>query len=192
MSRIVAIERVVDTRDWEEVADGKFAPVPGSGNPRPCDHCGREHEVHVYVKLDDGSTMIVGSSCAKGDIAAPIKRAVARQHTLDRARAEWHAAVVRAEAAERAWQKVQRMQPPLLEQPEQGVFVMGDVTWKHRWRDPVRDPFDERDVRSMQLNWREKRMAELGFERGAYHYKSEAQALEDRLRRLERRSLGRT
>lgn len=58
MYKIVAIE---DTRSWD-FETGK--PISGSGCQRPCDHCGKAHDV-VVVLDDNGKRMDVGTTCAK-------------------------------------------------------------------------------------------------------------------------------
>lgn len=58
---IVAIH---DTRQVEAQGD-KIVRIPGSGEMRPCDHCGTGHEVHVTI-VNGAEEMIVGTSCARG------------------------------------------------------------------------------------------------------------------------------
>ncbi len=108
------ILKVVDTRDYEEVADGKWAPIPGSGNARECDRCGRLHEVHAYVETTGGETMVVGTGCMGlgPDVARKLatkaatfaRLAAEREHLLDQR--------VEREAAER---EVAAMVPPPVE-----------------------------------------------------------------------------
>ena len=65
-SRTTTIARLVavtDTRDMIEDGD-RFVPIPGTGDARPCDRCGRTHEVHATVELSDGTTATVGTGCA--------------------------------------------------------------------------------------------------------------------------------
>ncbi len=63
MDRIVKILEVVDTRTWEEGADDKWYPIPGSGIEHECDRCGRFHEIHATVLLESGKAAIVGTGC---------------------------------------------------------------------------------------------------------------------------------
>ena len=65
--KIVRIVRVVDTRTYEEVADDRWEPIPGSGDQNECARCGRMHEVHAHVALEDGTSAVVGTGCARGD-----------------------------------------------------------------------------------------------------------------------------
>lgn len=62
--KIVKVVSVVDTREYEEQGDS-FVPIPGSGNSNTCSRCGREHEIHWTVLLEDGQNAVVGGSCAK-------------------------------------------------------------------------------------------------------------------------------
>jgi hypothetical protein len=39
-----------DTRDYERDTTGKWKPVPGSGEHRPCDVCQHDHVVHVVLR----------------------------------------------------------------------------------------------------------------------------------------------
>ncbi len=51
--KILKVVSVVDTREYEEQGDS-FVPIPGSGNSNTCTRCGREHEIHWTVLLEDG------------------------------------------------------------------------------------------------------------------------------------------
>jgi len=66
--KIEKIISVVDTREYEEVGD-TWKPIPGSGEIRTCDRCSRDHEVHATVLLTNGSMMVVGTGCMKGENA---------------------------------------------------------------------------------------------------------------------------
>lgn len=68
------IIQVVDTRQYEEQGD-RWVPIPGSGNLRECDRCGRTHEVHATVKYADGTVKVVGTGCM--DLGKEIARKVA-------------------------------------------------------------------------------------------------------------------
>jgi hypothetical protein len=74
--RIARIIEIRDTRDFDYEVDAHgeevLKPVPGTGDPHDCDRCGRAHEVHATVELDDGSLAMVGSACANaGDGVSP-------------------------------------------------------------------------------------------------------------------------
>lgn len=61
---------IVDSREKVEVPDGRgdtrIVGVPGTGNRRPCDTCGKLHEIHVTVDTGNG-LRVVGLGCAKKD-----------------------------------------------------------------------------------------------------------------------------
>jgi len=60
--RMWKIEMVTDTRSWEP----GYGYIPGSGDPRSCDDCGKTHEIHVQIRnRETGKVMVVGSTCAK-------------------------------------------------------------------------------------------------------------------------------
>jgi hypothetical protein len=84
--KIVRIVSVVDTREYEEVSDGKFKPIPGSGSTATCSRCGRGHEVHATVELSDGTTTVVGTGCAnKMDMSIEVEmRAAASKASAGR------------------------------------------------------------------------------------------------------------
>lgn len=79
--RIVRVLEVVDTREYEEGPDGRFHPIPGSGNIRQCSRCRRDHEIHATVQLSDGATEVIGVGCARRenmDLDAAFKTGEAR------------------------------------------------------------------------------------------------------------------
>ncbi len=60
---MTTILQVIDTRERNYLTgDGKA--IPGTGDKRPCDCCGKDHEVHVYISGPSGR-QIVGTSCVK-------------------------------------------------------------------------------------------------------------------------------
>ena len=54
---------IVDVDDTREFDTAKRKPIPGTGDARECDHCGRSHEVHVHVATRDGRTATIGTGC---------------------------------------------------------------------------------------------------------------------------------
>lgn len=83
------ILEVADTRDLVEEGD-RWVRVPGSGDARLCDRCGRLHEVHVTVLGDDGAEHIVGVGCAHatGPTASLLRSAVSAAATVGKLRAQ--------------------------------------------------------------------------------------------------------
>lgn len=59
---------VADTRDFIE-HDDRWVPVPGSGDTRECDRCGRLHEIHATIEDATARTYTVGVGCANADDA---------------------------------------------------------------------------------------------------------------------------
>ncbi len=81
---IVRVLSVVDTREYEEQGD-KWIPIPGSGQESFCARCGRPHEILATVELSDGSTAVVGTSCAKDEsieVQRELKRGAANAKKL--------------------------------------------------------------------------------------------------------------
>ena len=97
VKRIVAVK---DTRTLEEQGD-RWVRIPGSGDIAQCDRCGRDHEVHVTVELEDGRTQVVGVSCAhaEGEMAVRLRSAVTASRTVEKLRAE----LARQQAEVDAW-----------------------------------------------------------------------------------------
>lgn len=56
------VRDVEDTRDVDLVGD-RWVPIPGSGDPIPCDCCGRIVVIHVVITRGE-ERKIVGRSCA--------------------------------------------------------------------------------------------------------------------------------
>lgn len=129
-ARIVKILDVVDTRDYVEVGD-TFKPVPGSGNLRECDRCGRVHEVHATVELSDGTRAIVGTSCAGAESLEVQKALAAGASRAKRvARQSRELAALRAKLAQLAQIAVEVEALPL-------PTVVGPVPYFPRY-DPTR------------------------------------------------------
>ena len=65
------VVEIRDTREKMEVDDGngdtRMVGIPGTGIRRPCDACGKVHEIHVHVQ-DGDKPLVVGLGCAKKDM----------------------------------------------------------------------------------------------------------------------------
>lgn len=88
--RITKIITVTDTREYEEQGD-RFVPIPGSGQINVCARCGKDHEVHALVELEDESTAIVGTGCMRAEtdeIKSRARRLTSAAKRLARLRAE--------------------------------------------------------------------------------------------------------
>jgi len=96
---IVRIVAIVDTREWvEDEERDRWIPVPGTGDARDCDRCGRLHEIHATVETADGGLAVVGVGCAKGEsVEKPLRSAASSAKTLARLRAQLAAAKQTAE-----------------------------------------------------------------------------------------------
>lgn len=102
--KIIKILRVEDTRQWEEIEDDRWIPIPGSGTEHQCSRCGRSHEIHATVLLEDGKEAIVGTGCMKADeseIAGQIRSILKSQRTLvalERKLEKWRKLKIQADA----------------------------------------------------------------------------------------------
>lgn len=190
---IARILDVRDTRDRIEVGD-RWVPVPGSGQLRPCDRCGREHEIHVDVELSDGRRANIGSGCAKGEsmeVQSRLKSAVSAAKTRSKLRAELALARDEHTRAAQAWDEVEALHAPspeLLEEISDAhgtrqVWGMGDANvWTLGGRG-----FDAERRQALGNSWRRNRYKERGFELPPYSYKQRVEDLADRLKKIERK-----
>ncbi len=168
MATIVKILSVVDTREWEEGPDDKWYPIPGSGREHQCYRCGRLHEIHAEVLLDDGKTVVVGTGCMKESATElPLaKRAISvLNSTRTLRRLENELAKVRESllAWDNAWAEVSTY--PLPEVNETTCFgkpalEMGDSGPVTLYRGDTREQMDR-----LVISWRCNRLKELGFGR---------------------------
>lgn len=191
--KIVRIIAVRDTRDRIEVGD-RWVPVPGSGQARPCDRCGREHEIHVDVELSDGSRSTIGQGCARGEsmeIQARIKSAISAAKTRAKLAAELAVASEEHKRADAAYKAVQAMTPPkaaLLEEiPDRHgvrqIWSMGDANvWTLAGR-----PFDDERKRALVSSWQGNRYRERGFDLPPYWYAEREADLKKRLATIQRK-----
>lgn len=88
--KIKRIIEIVDTRQYEEVND-RYQPIPGSGELNICDRCGRTHEVHAKVLLEDDTTAVVGTGCMNAEsteIQSRVKSIFSATKTLKKLYAE--------------------------------------------------------------------------------------------------------
>lgn len=158
------IIKVEDTREYEEIGD-VWKPIPGSGNTRECDRCGKVHEVHYTVE-DNGKQIIVGASCAKADDAETnmkFKSLASLAQTLKRNQAILSKIKIQQEKFDKAILQVNTMEVPELKQ-EEGVTATGkkrikiscgDVAvWAH-WG------ITQERKDCVVSFWKEKRLAEL-------------------------------
>ena len=168
MATIVKILSVVDTREYEEGPDDKWYPIPGSGREHQCYRCGRLHEIHAEVLLDDGKTVVVGTGCMKeSSTELPMaKRALSilnSTRTLRRLENELAKVRESLSAWDTAWVEVSAY--PLPEVEETTCFGklalrMGDSVPVAVFRGDIREQMDR-----LVFSWRQNRMKEIGFGR---------------------------
>lgn len=159
--QIVKIISVVDTREYVEDGD-RFVPIPGSGQARECDRCGRSHEVHASVLLDDGSQAIVGTGCmGEESLAREARNALARAKKSRVEGLKYKRKEARREAWDRVRVEVLELRPPEHEVATKNgerVIVVGDayVYW------PTWHQDQQERVRAVVDRWRGNRMVERG------------------------------
>jgi len=191
---IARILGVRDTRDRVEVGD-RWVPVPGSGDLRACDRCGREHEVHVDVELSDGRRANVGSGCAKGEsleVQSRLKSAVSAAKTRSRLRAELAVAREEHARAAHAWREVQALAAPsprLLEETheERGTRQVWGMDDARVWTLAGSRGFDTERRQALLSAWRGKHYRERGFDLPPYSYERRVEDLVERLTKIDRK-----
>lgn len=190
---IVRIVAVRDTRDVVEI-DDRFVPVPGTGDARACDRCGRTHEIHVDVLLSDGRTSTLGAGCARGEsteIQSKIKSAISAAKTRTRLAAELADLRVQQAAYAVVAAEVEALPLPEVELVEEiadqhgrgprRVYAMGDA---NVWTLPGCDFNAERRT-ALISSWRSNRIAERGKLRQVYSHTIDD--LETRLAKIDRK-----
>jgi hypothetical protein len=203
LRKIVKVLEVIDTREYIEDGD-RFRPVAGSGVEHVCERCGRSHEVHAHVLLDDGREAVVGVSCAKREDAEIVKRLQSYDRAakrLARLRAELVAAKAEAALYEEADRKARALpKPPVTFKvhvgqhgedagKEWGEWNMGDA---YVWDLSSNKGGDLGEARRYQLeeSWIDKRRAEFLGKPYAFrpvkagYIEKDIRALEERLARL--------
>lgn len=194
--KIVRIVDVRDTRDRIEI-DDRWIPVPGTGVMRPCDRCGKTHEIHVDVELSNGKRANIGSGCAKGesmDVQSRIKSAVSGVKTRSRIAAELAAATAELAEATAVRAEVDKLKPPESRLVEAGtpdrwghrreIWSMGDA---NVWTIGGEGFTSER--RQTLLNgWKTNRHRErTNLTMDPYYYKRRVEDLRDRLAKQDKK-----
>lgn len=184
---IIRIVAVRDTRDVVEI-DDRFVPIPGTGDLRACDRCGRTHEVHVDVLLSDGRTSTLGAGCARGESAevqSKIKGAVSAAKTRTKLLGQLAALRAQAAAYNAIAAAVELLPLPEISGPGPGLterqteWTMGDV------RVFSFDGLSAERRQALANSWRSRRIVERGAP--AQVYSHTIRDLEDRIAKIERK-----
>lgn len=193
MSAIIRIISVVDTRQYDEQGD-RFVPIPGSGNVRSCDRCGRDHEVHATVELDDGATAIVGTGCmtaASTEVASALKSATSAAKRLAQLRAERSALASLVSERERIAAEVRLLpRPEVTESCYQGPYDQEPKRRLHMGESWILAPqWESRDyqLRSLEGTWRLDQEQARGRAYKHDHAFSALPVIEDLISKTEKR-----
>ena len=127
---------IKDTREFIE-QDDRFVPVAGSGDMRPCDRCGRVHEIHATVRTASGEHYVVGIGCAlvgHPELDAPLKagKSAATTYAKNKADVERKRAFAARVAQEWTAVKALPMPPHSEELPQWGSA--SDFRERKEWR----------------------------------------------------------
>lgn len=189
--RIVELLSVEDTRDVIEEGD-RWVRLSGTGDARPCDRCGRAHEIHATVRLEDGSSAVVGTGCMKAsDLlqASTVRSAISRARRVQDLGLKLERTARRLAAARAIALEVQGLELPPVVRGEHvtesgkrvATLEMGDtVLWC--WS-------SARTVEELELSWRgdelRRRLAPLGVS-SVYRLEQDERDARKALARLER------
>jgi hypothetical protein len=186
MSNAPEILSVVDTREYEEVSEGKYVAIAGSGDCRECDRCGRTHEVHATVRYPDGTIKVVGTGCMElgGTVA---RKAAAKASTIARLRSELAGARARLKVAGEQETAVAAMTAPEVLASRHPLFdfdVLQCGDGAAIWCQFVKTAADlaERHATAVRA-WQDVRLREMGHKRSAYSLQVDVSDLERRLAR---------
>ena len=105
---------IKDTREFIE-QDDRFVPISGSGDMRPCDRCGRVHEIHATVRTASGEHYVVGIGCALAghpELDAPLKAGKSAATTYAKNKADVERKRVFAARVAQEWTAVKAMPMP--------------------------------------------------------------------------------
>jgi len=159
MKAIKKIISVTDTRTWIEDGD-RWIAVAGSGTTLQCAACGRDHEIHATVLLEDESVAVVGTGCAKGEFSKSMRSRATKAKTTARKAAQIAEAKVKAAEAREIIALVEIMDPPEVEVTVTAtgleMFRMGTATvWS-------RDGLTEERASTLTKSWRRAKAREMG------------------------------
>lgn len=182
VNRIVEVLYVEDTREFIEDGD-RWIALSGSGDIRQCDRCGRDHEVHVTVKLEDGNHAIVGLTCMNADgmeFVKDARRLASRAATIRRNEAALVKARQQLQEAEAWAAEVERMTAPEIftveANPQAGkTYICGDARLCC-WNDQTEAEIREEIVKV----WRRRRTEEK-FRRPIWLLLDDVKGLEFRI-----------
>ncbi len=167
LASIVRIISVVDTREYEEQGN-KWVPIPGSGNESFCARCGRPHEILATVELEDGSTAVVGTTCAKSE-SLEIQRALKRGAASAKKLTALHHQVEAGKLAKAECDRIQREVdalplPPIEKSVRFGrpALLMGDVHIIASETDPASM---RRYAEQLVYWWRQDEKRKRGFDK---------------------------
>lgn len=106
---------VVDTREFVEGENDKWYPVSGSGDLRPCDRCGKQHEIHATVEDAEGNIFVVGVGCARighPELDASLKAGQSAATTFAKNKAAVDSLTKRLAIEANVRDEVDRLPPP--------------------------------------------------------------------------------
>jgi len=176
---IVRVLEVVDTRQWEEGPDDTWYPVAGSGEAHSCCRCGRTHEIHVTVELNNGETCTVGTGCMKAD-EVDVSRATLANRAKRVAQLSAMVTKLAADAAHEAsvYASIDAMTPPAVS------YDGKNMTCGDGWARASEDTAERRQCAIDSWRFNRRRDAGVSLFGGAQNKHKQAVAELDKARRL--------
>lgn len=172
--RIVKVLSVIDTREYEEM-DDKWVPIAGSGMANVCERCGKLHEVHATVELEDGTEALMGTSCARAEFSEAARKQMGRKENAAKRINALTAEMTALKAARAEWDRVYAEVSGLpMPDIEFGTLTESE---EYKGRNPVytatmgdanvwfhdANGFTEERRNTLVGAWRNRRMHEMGF-----------------------------
>lgn len=182
MEQIIKVISVVDTREYEEIGD-RWKPIPGSGISHTCSRCGRTHEVHATVELNNGAKVIVGTGCMKSEnaeITSKVKSLTSASKRLAKLQAEAAKLQALDTEYERVKAEVETLPVPEIREEEEefeehgrkyvGIHMFIGDTKTYGYPEVSKGHRTAQAIKS----WKENRQAERGIQ---YKHRSAASYL---------------
>lgn len=185
MKRIIKVLAIVDTREkileTNEKGYDIWVRVPGTGIENECARCGKLHEIHVHVELENGEKAIVGLGCAKKeslDVAVRVKTLKSAINRLNKQlslKSEYEKQIAK-------WNAVRETIIPNVPKVTiksnteySEAYTCGDITLIYNKRDR------SENILTLQECWIRKRMSEQGIS----SIKPEKRHNEEKIKQLE-------
>ena len=199
--KIKRIIDVVDTREYELIGSehGKdiFKPITGSGRINQCDRCGKDHEIHATVELDDKSEIVVGTGCMKaefGKLAEVIGIMANTVTTIKKHESKIAKLDDEEKELNQAWEKIEKLDVPLdkitfeTKDTEDGHFTIARMDGAMVFVHGDKSKFDDERKKTLVEDWKTNKLSEILKQKFPTSYEAVKQRI-DRQRSLTEQSI---